>query len=153
MTVPNPAAQTPAEQPQGWWAKTKLAVRGFVTSAIAAVPRILLFSGAIYGASYAAGHFIDPNWDILQIRNLSAGDMAGKLVAAVALGSAISGAVGAFQCVRCGGVSPQPSPAPAGQARAPSQTPTIQIAHDEPSVPAGLPRMPQNRPNLPGFSG
>ncbi len=79
-------------QPLTLWQKFKANTKRFAENAVAYIPRGILFSGALFGVSYALGN-IAPGFDFLGIGTLASGQVLGRLALHVGVGSLITGAI------------------------------------------------------------
>ncbi len=82
----------------GLWEKVKTGTKGFIKSVIHYLPRGLMIAGAIFGGSYLLGSM--GLWDPLNVvQNLASnpGAIVTHIATSMAIGSLISGGIGAYQ--------------------------------------------------------
>jgi hypothetical protein len=96
-------SQNPDEvKPLSLMEKISVGVKSFVKSAVEYVPSGLLYSGLMIGGSLALSYMTGGAWDILGLMSggsISMSALAIKGLGTVALGSAVTGAIGAYKGV------------------------------------------------------
>jgi len=127
-----------AVAPQGFFSR----IWSGVKAAVCAVPRIIMFTIGIYAASSALGHFTGMDPLSADLAYNTPGAMGSKLLLSLALGTAISGAIGIFKGNECPPCQTQPPAPPVrtpqqAQAQSPQITPPMGLPNLGPQASAG----------------
>ncbi len=86
------------KQPLSLWEKIKVGVGSFTKSVISYLPRGIIISGLLLGASAVMGNM--GGWDIFGTAGLGAGEFIKRMAIGVGIGSVMTGGMGAYQGIK-----------------------------------------------------